>query len=128
MTRSNVALIVSCGALLACDGPCLLLPTPHVLAEVVDSTTLVPLAYRASLIVVGNGFYDSTFVGPPHDSLTARFIWSSPPGRTGEYDVRVRRAGYRLWQESGVHLEGSGCRGAKSAVLYVRLQQLPWST
>jgi hypothetical protein len=125
MKLCDIALIVLFGAVLACgNSVCLTLPTPVVHAEIVDSTTLAPAAYRASLIVIGNGFYDSTFVGATPDSLTVGFIRSSPPGRTGEYDVRVRRAGYSLWQRSGVHVEGSGCGGALSPVLSVRLQQL----
>jgi hypothetical protein len=39
--------------------------------------------------------------------------------------VRVRRTGYRLWQQTGVHVEGSGCAGAGSVELSVRLQPLP---
>ncbi len=125
MKRNVVALLVLCGAVMACgDGACLTLPIPAVHAEIVDSTTLAPAAYRASLIVVGNGFYDSTFVGTTPDSLTVEFIRSSPPGRTGEYDVRVRRAGYSVWQTGGVHVEGSGCKGALSPVVSVRLQPL----
>ena len=114
------------GAVTACDtGACLTLPDPAVHAEIRDSITLAPAAHRASLIVVGNGFYDSTFAGERPDSLTVDFIRSSPPGRTGRYDVRVRRAGYSVWQRSGIHLEGDGCRGASSVVLSVRLQPLP---
>jgi hypothetical protein len=113
------------GFAFACGGGtvCLTLPTPMVQAEITDSITAAPAAYRASLIVAGNGFYDSTFAGPRPDSLTLEFISSSPPGKTGDYTVRVRRDGYRLWQGSA-HVEGSGCAGALSPVLAVRLQLL----
>lgn len=103
------------------DTVCLTLPTPMVQAEITDSITAAPAAYRASLIVAGNGFYDSTFAGPRPDSLTLEFISSSPPGKTGDYTVRVRRDGYRLWQVSA-HVDESACAGALSPVLAVRLQ------
>lgn len=119
-----IAGVVLAGAILGCSGPCLTLPVPVVQANITDSITNAPAAYQASLIVAGDGVYDSTFVGSRRDSLTAITIRSSPPGRTGEYSVRVRRSGYRLWQSS-VHVEGGGCAGAPSVVLLVRLQPLP---
>ena len=119
------ACVVLAGAILGCSGTeCLTLPVPVVQANITDAITNAPAAYQASLIVAGDGVYDSTFVGSSPDSLTAITIRSSPPGRTGEYSVRVRRSGYRLWQNS-VHVEGSGCAGALSVVLLVRLQPLP---
>lgn len=121
-----IAAIVLSAATLGCgDKVCLALPNPVVQANIHDSVTAVPAAYQASLIVAGDGVYDSTFVGPRPDSLSVSSIRSSPPGRTGEYAVRVRRNGYRLWQQTGVHVEGSGCAGAGSVELSVRLQPLP---
>ena len=124
MSHYLAAAILLCGATIGCGGnACLTLPDPVVDAAVRDSITAAPIAYRASLIVAGNGVYDSTFVGPRPDSLSVSAIRSAPPGRSGEYAVRVRRTGYRLW-ESSVHLEGSGCAGALSVALSIRLQPL----
>ena len=125
MSHYAIAAILLSGTTIGCGGnACLTLPIPAVQAEIRDSITAAPAAYQASLIVAGNGLYDSTFVGPRPDSLSVSAIRSSPPGRSGEYAVRVRRTGYRLWQSS-VHLEGSGCAGALSVALSVRLQPLP---
>ena len=123
--QAAAALLLS-GATLGCrDGACLTLPVPAIQADVRDAITDAPAAYQASLIVTGDGVYDSTFVGPRPDSLGVVAIRSSPPGRTGEYTVRVRRNGYQIWQQTGVHVEGSGCAGALSVELSVRLQPLP---
>ena len=125
MNCCAIAGVVLAGAVLGCSSTqCVTLPTPVVQATITDSITNAPAAFHASLIVAGDGVYDSTFVGARPDSLTASTIVSSPPGRTGEYSVRVRRSGYRLW-ESSVHVEGSGCSGARSVLLAVRLQPLP---
>lgn len=124
MRCSAIAGVVLAGAIVGCGDPCLMIPDPVVLAVITDSITNAPTAYQVSLIVAGDGVYDSTFVGSRSDSLTATTITSSPPRRTGEYVVRVRRSGYRLWQRS-VHVEGSGCGGAESVVLSVRLQPHP---
>jgi len=109
----------ACGA----DKVCLTFPNPAFVVEIRDSLTNAPSAYRASLIVEGNGFYDSTYVGPPADSLAARDVISKPE-RAGTFTVRVRRVGYRLWERNGIDL-GSGCELAPSVTLSVRLQRLP---
>lgn len=125
MSQRAIAAMLLCGSTTGCGvGACLTLPHPAVHAEVTDSVTGAPLAYRASLIVEGYRVYDSTFVGPRPDSLSVSWIRSAPPGRTGVYAVRVRRAGYQLWQ-TVVHLEGDGCDGASGVSLSVRLQQRP---
>lgn len=121
-----VAALFLIGGALGCgETVCLTLPNPVVQANIRDSITNAPAAYQASLIVAGAGVYDSTFFGSRPDSLGVGFVQSAPPGKTGEYTVRVRRNGYRLWQQSGVHVEGSGCAGALSVMLSVRLQPLP---
>jgi hypothetical protein len=126
MRYQAVAALLLSGATLGCgDKVCLTLPVPVIQADVRDSITDAPAAYEASLIVTGDGVYDSTFVGPRPDSLRVIAIRSLPPGRTGDYTVRVRRNAYRLWQQTGVHVEGSGCAGALSVELSVRLQPLP---
>lgn len=129
MRYEIVAALLLSGVVVGCgDKVCLTLPAPVIQADVRDSTTDAPAAYQASLIVIGDGVYDSTFVGPRPDSLTVVSIRSSPPGRTAEYTVRVRRNGYRVWQQTGVHVEGSGCAGALSVEIAVRLQPIPVST
>ena len=126
MRSLAVAALLLSGATLACGSKqCLTLPAPEIQVDVRDSVTDAPAAYRASLILAGNGVYDSTFVGPGPDSLSVMSIRSSPPGQTGEYTVRGRRNGYQLWQQTGVHVEDSGCAGALSVELPVRLQPLP---
>ena len=123
--QAVVALLLS-GTTFGCaDKVCLTLPDPTVQADIRDSITAAPAAFQASLIVTGNGVYDSTFVGPRPDSLAVSIIESAAPGRTGDYTVRVRRAGYRLWQQTAVHVEGGGCAGALSVALSVRLQPIP---
>jgi hypothetical protein len=126
MRYHTVAALLLSGSTFGCGNEvCLTLPIPTIQADIRDSITDAPAAYQASLIVAGDGVYDSTFVGSRPDSLSVSSVRSSPPGRTGEYSVRVRRHGYQLWQQSSVHIEGSGCAGALSVALSVRLQPLP---
>lgn len=126
MRYQAVAMLLLSGATIGCaDKACPTLPAPVIQADVRDSITHAPAAYQASLIVTGEAVYDSTFIGSRPDSLTVSTMESAPPGRTGEYTVRVRRSGYRLWQQTGVLVEGSGCTGAHSVALSVRLQPLP---
>jgi hypothetical protein len=124
MGRYLCLLLAAAAATMACgDKVCLTAPNPVVQADIRDSVTNAPSAYRASLILEGNGIYDSTYVGAPADSLTA-VVQSAPPGQAGTYTVRVRRDGYRVWERRGVYL-GSGCTVAPSVTLSVRLQRLP---
>lgn len=126
MGRRAVAALLVCGATFGCAGDtCLTLPDPVIQVDVRDSITDAPAAVGASLIVTGGGVYDSTFVGPRADSLAVTSIRSAPPRRAGAYTVRVRRDGYQLWQRAGVQIEGSGCAGALSVTLPVRLQPRP---
>jgi len=125
MMRVAAIAIVCLGAVAGCQQTaCPTLPDPFVLVDVRDSVTNAPAAYGASLIVDGAGFHDSVTVGPPADSLVVSQVASASPGRTGEYTVRVRRSGYRLWERPNVLVEGSGCSGARSVSLSVRLQPL----
>ena len=118
--------VVCLAALAGCQQTgCPTRPNPFVLADVRDSVTGAPAAHRSSLVVEGAGYYDSTSVAVPTDSLVASQVVSGSPGRTGEYTVRIRRSGYRLWERRDVHIEGSGCSGANAVILTVRLQPLP---
>ncbi len=124
MGRYLGLLLAGAAAATACgDVVCLTAPNPVVQVDIRDSVTNAPSAYRASLVVEGNGIYDSTYVGLAADSLTA-VVQSAPPGKAGAYAVRVHRDGYRVWEHRGVYL-GSGCTVAPSVLLSVRLQRLP---
>lgn len=126
MKYRSVALLLISGATIGCaDDICLTLPDPVIQVDVRDSITSAPAAYQASLIITGGGVYDSTYVGPRADSLSVTSIRSAPPRRTTAYTVRVRRDGYQLWQRTGVQIEESGCEGARSVTLSVRLQPRP---
>jgi uncharacterized iron-regulated membrane protein len=125
--RAITALGFSVTTLACGDAICLSAPSIVVQADIRDSITNAPAAHQASLIVEGNGVYDSTFVGTVADSLTRSNAQITAPGQTGEYTVRVRRSGYRLWERRGIHIDGSECSaGAINPVaLSVRLQRLP---
>ena len=112
-----------CGSLTG-DRVCLALPRPAIQVDVRDSASNAPIAHRASLIVQNRTVYDSTYRDVSAlglDTLQFSVITSSSNGLPGTYDVRVRHANYRLWQQSGVRVGGDDC-GADLVKLAVRLQ------
>lgn len=113
--------VIGCG-----DKVCLLLPRPVVEVDIREAGTNTPAGYRASLIVQGPGVYDSTFVGPRADSAAVRYVQSHPLTSAGSYTVRVRRAGYQVWQQAGVSIDVDECGGSNThPFLTVLLQPLP---
>jgi hypothetical protein len=129
-TRLRRALLVAIAAgSSACGGDlvCTLPPRPAIRAEIRDSATNAPAAFHAWLIVTNPTVYDSTSFGiPGADSDTTSFstLVSSPDGKPGTYTVRVRKAGYQLWQLANVRVGGDRC-GADATDLQVRLQRVP---
>lgn len=91
-------------------------------ANIADSITGAPLAYRASLIIREGTFVDSVpFPRMAADSATVGYI-ETGLDRAGTYGVTVRRQGSRVWTRDGVRaFRENGCN-LKQAVLTVRLQ------
>jgi hypothetical protein len=112
------------------DTPCFSIPRPAVRATIVDSVTGLSAAYTSSLILTTEGRYDSTRFNEDRgvvsstDAHTPFPLASNSSGVAGIYQVRVRRSGYRLWQRSGVVVDGDRC-GALATSLDVRLQPEP---
>jgi hypothetical protein len=108
------------------DRVCTLLPAPTIQIAIQDSMSGAPAAYQSSLIAQASGSYDSTSFGPPRaDSLTLRYVQTASLTQSGDYTVRIRRAGYQLWQQSGVRVDVSSCGSGPSVSLIARLQRAP---
>ena len=127
MRRTGIAILSLVAMTAACgDKVCILIPAPTIQVDIRDSVTGAPAAYGASLIIEAPGVYDSSFVGPRPDSLTIGFVQSAPIRATNDFVVRVRRAGYKLWQQTGVHVDVSAECGTGATRAYTaRLQRLP---
>src|SRR5450759_4071764 len=113
LSLAALGLIVT---LCACaDRVCTLLPAPTIQVDIRDSVSGAPAAYQASLIAQAPSSYDSTAFGPPRaDSLTLRYVQTASLTQSGDYAVRVRHAGYQLWQQAGVHIDVSSCGSGPS--------------
>jgi hypothetical protein len=111
---------VACGDLV-----CTSQPRPAIRAEVRDSVTNAPSGFGASLIVTNTAVYDSSMSPQGFtDTSAVSSLESAPNGVGGVYAVRVRKIGYRLWQQTGVVVNGDRC-GADAVSLQVRLQPGP---
>lgn len=90
-------------------------------ANITDSLSGAPLAYRASLIIRDGAYVDSVaFPGSVADSALLGFIQAGS-GRAGTYTVTVRRDGSRVWTRADVRVTSDGCE-VKQVQLTVRLQ------
>ena len=98
---------------------CTAQPRPAIKAEIRDSLTNAPADSGASLIVTNHAVYDSTAF-----AFELSYVQSAANGRAGVYTVRVREAGYRLWERTEVVVNGDRC-GADATELQVRLQPGP---
>jgi hypothetical protein len=101
------------------DIVCTTQPRPAIKAEIRDSVTNAPAALGASLIVTNQSVYDSTAF--PYESPT---VLSAGNATAGTYTVRVRKAGYRLWEQTGIVVNGDRC-GAEAVELQIRLRPKP---
>lgn len=103
-------------------GDCLLEGFPAVRANITDSITGRPLAYRSSLIIREGAYVDSVpFSSTVADSGTLLFI-DAGISRAGTYNVTVRREGSRVWTRDGVRASREDGCSLKTAELNVRLQ------
>lgn len=100
---------------------------PAIRATISDSVTGKSAVYGASLVVANASTYDSTIFNedlgllPSSDNLppSTRVV----NGSAGTYTVRVRRAGYQLWQRTGVVVDGDECgRPISQPQISVKLQ------
>jgi hypothetical protein len=115
-----VSLIAITVAASACgDIVCTAQPRPAIRAEIRDSVTNAPADSGASLIVTNQAVYDSTAF-----AFEPSYVQSAVHGRAGIYTVRVRKAGYRLWERTGIVVNGDRC-GPEATELQVRLQSGP---
>lgn len=91
-------------------------------ANIRDSASGAPLAYRSSLIIRDGPYVDSVpYRHPAADSATVGYI-EAGLDRAGTYSVTVRREGSRVWTRDGVHAaRPTGC-GLRQAEVLVRLQ------
>jgi len=110
-------------AALGCDddqGPCAGEQGYAVQANITDSATGRPLAYRSSLIIREGTFVDSVS-GTLGDSATTTFLLAGRD-REGTYDVTVRREGSRVWTRANVVAKRDRCGDLQGSELNVRLQ------
>jgi hypothetical protein len=120
MSRSLGGLIVLAVAANGCSElVCTTQPRPAIKAEIRDSITNAPAALGASLIVTNPAVYDSSTF--PYESP---IVLSAGNATAGTYTVRVRKAGYRLWERTGIVVKGDRC-GAEAVELQIRLQPGP---
>lgn len=95
---------------------------------VTDSVTGLGAWYGADLIVTNNEVYDSTAVAwlepTTYGDTTAVRAFPSLTAERGIFHVRVRKAGYRLWERSAIGVGGDVCHPTSMA-LDVRLQPEP---
>ena len=90
-------------------------------ANITDSLTGAPLAYRSSLIIRDGAYVDSVaFPGSVADSALLGFIQAGAE-RAGTYSVTVRREGSKVWTRAGVGVTTDGCE-VRQTELTVRLQ------
>ena len=126
--RLQSALVVASVAgaiLLGCEsstGDCAGEGVPSVRADITDSVTGAPLAYRSSLVIRDGLFVDSVpYQYRQVDSATFGYI-EAGNDREGTYSVTVRREGSRAWTRNGVRVSRNNGCNLKQAVLTVRLQ------
>jgi hypothetical protein len=124
----SAALVLACG-LGACqnDLACTADPRQAIIATILDSVSGARAAFHATLIAQGRHTYDSVTADEHYygaDSTLSE-IGSGGSDESGIYDVRVRKDGYRLWQQHDVRVSGGAC-GAKPFVrITARLQATP---
>ena len=121
-------LILACG-IAACENDlaCTADPRQAISATILDSVSGAPAAFHATLIAQGRHTYDSVTADEHYGGAdaTLRVIGSGASDESGVYDVRVRKAGYQLWEQRGVRVVGGAC-GAKPPVqVTARLQAAP---
>ncbi len=118
--------LVACG-----DHVCTLDMRAAIALEIRDSLSNHPAAHRSSVILEGVGVYDSMFYDMSlngGDTLAISQLLSpaNSQGQPGTYTIRVRHAGYQLWQRHDVEVPGGSCGVGRSPVMItVRLQPLP---
>jgi hypothetical protein len=122
----RISLLLTAACLTGCDKSivCTLQPRAAVVATITDSISGAPLGYRSSIVLQTRRTYDSTFFGPDRfsgDTLRLSTVPSAYP-MGGKFLVRVRRAGYKLWEQSDVTVDGDRCGATEAAMLVVRLQ------
>jgi hypothetical protein len=95
-------------------------------ATILDSISGAPAAFHATLIAESQHTHDSvTFDDQYHGSgdSTLAVIGSGSGDQRGAYDVRVREAGYQLWQQRDIRISGDACGAGTPVLLTARLQR-----
>lgn len=107
----------------AATSVCVEQPTAAIVAEIRDSLTSRPAAFRASLIIRQGVYVDSiTDESSLADSANALTLVAGRD-RPGTYDVVVRRQGYATWTQEGVVARAVGaCGGVEAVHVRVNLQ------
>lgn len=110
-------------ALAACETPplevvCPRVLTPSVQVTALDSLTNVNVTPGATLVLQHSAGVDSVTV--PTVPLTSAHVGE---GRSGTFTLRVRRAGYRVWEKTGVQVEAEEC-GVKTVDVTARLEPI----
>ena len=94
--------------------------------QVRDSVTRRGAALGATVIVVGTAVIDST-ADMTGDSVTAYMAWEdrltngAPFVPKGTYTVRVRKAGYSVWQQQAT-VPGDNCHSGPGPLVLAKLR------
>ncbi|HEU4561452.1 MAG TPA: hypothetical protein VFS20_26600 [Longimicrobium sp.] len=93
------------------------LPVAYSSAQVtaVDSVTGVNVT-GGSTVVLSNAENTDSIPVP------AEFLGVSIGGHTGTFTLRVRRAGYDLWEKTGIKVEPGECGGPRTVQVTAKLQ------
>jgi hypothetical protein len=104
-----------------------------VVVEVLDSVTLKPAAWGATLTWRVGRTVETTATPPKYPMRVEDIrVISGPYARPGTYDLLVRKPGYRDWYRAGVRVEGTTepqgwarCTVTKPVHLRALLQRSP---
>lgn len=97
---------------------------PAIVVEVTNASTGAPVAPEGIEGVVVDGSYtDSlrTRIPIPYDMAEGGTVLGAALGRSGTYDVRLKKSGFALWTRSGVEVESNTCH-VKTKTLEAQLE------
>lgn len=77
-----------------------------------------------TVVVRGPTFRDSVVLTRDVSDLTAQYMVFEDRAGPGDYDVSVRRPGYRPWERRGVRIRGDACHVTAPASLKAVLEPL----
>ena len=118
--------ILAVGAIIAsaCNADaiaCVDVPRPALLVQVEDSASRLPLNAGAT-VVARDGAYRDSVTRLVSDAASNAFGFTLANGRSGTYELTVRREGYAEWRNTVVATASDACGPVGTNVL-VRLQR-----